>query len=350
MLSPRRCSLASTLGRSINLTAHAQRRWSSSGARTNLYAQGHGHEPLTAVYNEQAPQKGIHLYHFAMSICSQKVRMALEEASVPWVSHDVLLPIGEQYHPDYVRLNSRCVVPTLVVDGRVTTDSANIMRYVLSHAVELGGRKIAPHDKAEQDRIDEQSRFVDGLFMEPLTFGNYSARRPSALFRWLYDGRDRYSLAPAALAAKIAQHADDQYLVAAYEGKLQINRGTAPTSLDAARLTALVADADAACARLDAELGDSPFRDGGWLCSADFSLADLHWAAALARFEHLGLPFFTSERAHLCAYAAKLRARPSVVRGLAAYAHAGEGSRPWWFARSVVLPIAAAKLRRRIGI
>jgi hypothetical protein len=38
--------------------------------------------------------KGLHLYHFALSNCSQRVRIALEEKGLEWISRHVglLLP------------------------------------------------------------------------------------------------------------------------------------------------------------------------------------------------------------------------------------------------------------------
>jgi glutathione S-transferase len=33
--------------------------------------------------------KGLHLYHFSMSNCSQKARLCLEEKRLQWISHPV---------------------------------------------------------------------------------------------------------------------------------------------------------------------------------------------------------------------------------------------------------------------
>jgi ganglioside-induced differentiation-associated protein 1 len=33
--------------------------------------------------------KGLHLYHFSMSNCSQKARLCLEEKGLQWTSHPV---------------------------------------------------------------------------------------------------------------------------------------------------------------------------------------------------------------------------------------------------------------------
>ena len=56
----------------------------------------------------------IALYHNDMSVCAQKVRMALAEKQLPWESHHLDLRAGDQQKPEYVKLNPNAVVPTLV--------------------------------------------------------------------------------------------------------------------------------------------------------------------------------------------------------------------------------------------
>jgi glutathione S-transferase len=72
----------------------------------------------------------IELYHFAISTCSQKVRLVLAEKSLEFVSHEVDLMAGRQHDPAYVKLNPKHVVPTLVHDGHVLVESSLIVRYL----------------------------------------------------------------------------------------------------------------------------------------------------------------------------------------------------------------------------
>ena len=74
--------------------------------------------PLTDAPCPWAPQQGLHLYHFPLSLDSQKVRQGLDELGLQWQSHVILLSAQQQFSPSYVRLNSRCVVPTLVLNGK----------------------------------------------------------------------------------------------------------------------------------------------------------------------------------------------------------------------------------------
>ena len=72
----------------------------------------------------------IELYHNAFSTCSQKVRLVLAEKGLDFVSHEIDLIGGGQHHPDYVKLNPKHVVPTLVHDGRVLVESSLIIKYL----------------------------------------------------------------------------------------------------------------------------------------------------------------------------------------------------------------------------
>lgn len=74
--------------------------------------------------------KGLHLYHFSMSNCSQRVRLTLAEKGLSWTSHHVDLPAGEHLTPVYREIHPKGVVPALVDDGRVVIESNDIIAYL----------------------------------------------------------------------------------------------------------------------------------------------------------------------------------------------------------------------------
>ena len=74
--------------------------------------------------------KGLHLFHFVLSNCSQRVRLALAEKGVPWTSHHLDLSKNEHVTADYQAINPKGVVPTLVHDGVVVTESNDILWYL----------------------------------------------------------------------------------------------------------------------------------------------------------------------------------------------------------------------------
>ena len=79
---------------------------------------------------EAKAMEGVHLFHFHMSNCSQRVRLALDLKGVDWVSHHLDLSVGEHMTPDYLAINPNGVVPTLVHDGAVILESNDIIAYL----------------------------------------------------------------------------------------------------------------------------------------------------------------------------------------------------------------------------
>ncbi len=74
--------------------------------------------------------EGLHLYHFVFSNCSQRVRLALAEKQLSWVSHHLDLTKNEHINSEYQALNPKGVVPTLIYDGEVVVESNDILFYL----------------------------------------------------------------------------------------------------------------------------------------------------------------------------------------------------------------------------
>ncbi len=74
--------------------------------------------------------KGIHLLHFAGSVCSQKTRIFLKLKGIDWKSHHVDLSKGENVTGWFMGINPRGLVPVLVDDGRVIIESNDILEYL----------------------------------------------------------------------------------------------------------------------------------------------------------------------------------------------------------------------------
>ena len=68
--------------------------------------------------------------YFAPGACSLASHCALEEVGVPYETHKLNLAEGDQRKPDYLRLNPRGRVPTLVVDDQVLTENVGILTYL----------------------------------------------------------------------------------------------------------------------------------------------------------------------------------------------------------------------------
>ena len=88
------------------------------------------------------------LYHFNYSIYSQKIRMVLEEKNVSdWESKEVDLFNGGQFDPEYLKLNPKGVVPTLLHNECVMTESTLIIEYLKEIFAET---PLKPADAAER--------------------------------------------------------------------------------------------------------------------------------------------------------------------------------------------------------
>lgn len=70
------------------------------------------------------------LYNAGTSVCSVKVRLGLAEKDLAWEDVLLTLPKGDQFNPEYLKLNPNGVVPTLVHDGLVITESSLILEYI----------------------------------------------------------------------------------------------------------------------------------------------------------------------------------------------------------------------------
>jgi glutathione S-transferase len=100
----------------------------------------------------------VELYHNALSTCSQKVRLVLDEKSIEFDSHDVDLVSGAQHDSDYVKLNPKHVVPTLLHDGHVLCESTLINEYI---ADAFDGARVTPTEPAALHAMRMWTKRVD---------------------------------------------------------------------------------------------------------------------------------------------------------------------------------------------
>jgi glutathione S-transferase len=89
--------------------------------------------------------KGLHVFHFPFSSCSQKTRIFLNLKGLKWKSHLVDLMANENVQPYYMGINPRGLVPTLVDDGDVHIESNDILTHLEQKYEEP---VLIPQDKA----------------------------------------------------------------------------------------------------------------------------------------------------------------------------------------------------------
>ena len=104
----------------------------------------------------------LELYQFGNSVCAQKVRITMVEKGLDWETREVNLFISEQYSPEYLKINPKGVVPTLVVDGQPIIESTLICEFLDETYPEPS---LMPKDALSRSQMRLWSKAVDeGLF------------------------------------------------------------------------------------------------------------------------------------------------------------------------------------------
>lgn len=105
---------------------------------------------MTTIAHEQE----LELYHYPESLCSQMVRIALAEKGLAWKSHPIFLEEvtlnGDNLSAEYLAINPKGQVPTLVHNGKPVFESYDIIRY-LDRLDPGRGTRLIPADP-EQDK------------------------------------------------------------------------------------------------------------------------------------------------------------------------------------------------------
>lgn len=207
------------------------------------------------------------LYHFAHSTCSQKVRMVLAEKGVEFESREVDLTKGEQHAPDYVRLNPDHVVPTLLADGQVLTESTLICEFIDDRYEGPALRAADPHKRyraaALVHYLDTRlhGKVTGVLTHALLTRATVSQRPPEQIAAYLSAIPDP---AERALRTSLITHGAEAPEI--------------PGAIDA--LAGFFA-------RLERHLADQP-----WLAGDQFGIADATVLPYVSRFKDMALEDF----------------------------------------------------------
>ena len=90
------------------------------------------------------------LKHASTADCAAKVRLVLAEKGLDYVGHLLNLGAGDQFQPDYLKLNPNAVVPTLIHDGNVLIESTVINEYLEDAFPDV---PLRPADAASRARM-----------------------------------------------------------------------------------------------------------------------------------------------------------------------------------------------------
>ncbi len=235
----------------------------------------------------------LYLYHGTTSVCAIKVRLTLAEKSLPWQGEVLALQKGDQFRPDYLKLNPNAVVPTLVHDGKVVIESTIIMEYLEEVFPDVA---LMPRDPHARSQVRLWLRRVDDLHVHTGTLTTATAFR-RYFMRQTPDGRDAY-------VARVRDPAKRQRLARIMEDGL-----AAPDAAEAARRH------DAFIGRMETALAQASYLGG-----AAFTLADIAAIPYVNRCGVLGLTRLWQDRRPLVAdWLARMRQRPSFASAVTAF-------------------------------
>jgi len=231
---------------------------------------------------------GLHLYHAGWSNCSMRVRMTLEEKALPWTSHHLDTRAGEHITPGYFSINPNGLVPTLVHDGEVWIESADIIRYLDDAYPEP---PLTPTDDTQLAKLSEWLSLASDIHVTAVKTYIYSSR-PS--------GKGKKT--PAELERYRSLQTNEELLAF----HTRSSEGEGLTGEDRSNAERLLHDA---FARLDAHLGEHR-----WLACDDFTLADIVWVPLHYTLERAGFRF--ERHANVSSWAVAIAERPSFQEGV----------------------------------
>jgi glutathione S-transferase len=229
----------------------------------------------------------LELYHNVNSVCAQKVRVALAEKGLEYREHLLTLR-GDQFSPDYMKLNPHAVVPTLVHDARTVIESSVIL-YYLDEA--FPNPPLMPQDLHLRARVRQYNKLIDEYVHNSCTILTFATA-----FRPWFAG-----LSAAEIEARLFKSPSKQ--------RAEYKRDVALHGLD----SKYVRDALAHHARL-LRMMDESLATGTWLAGERFSLADAAVIPYVLRLDLLRLNGMWAGKPRIDAWYARMRERPSVKK------------------------------------
>lgn len=102
----------------------------------------------------------LELYHHGSSVCAAKVRWAMVIKGLDFEAHYIDILKGEQFNPDYVKINPKSVVPSLIHDGNIINESTVIMEYL---DLAFPEKKLTPQNPLEYVKTRYWTKILDEL-------------------------------------------------------------------------------------------------------------------------------------------------------------------------------------------
>ena len=237
------------------------------------------------------------LYHHPLSVCSMKVRLALEEKGLAWSGRVIdIVREQEQLDPWYLKLNPNGVIPTLEFNNgatEVVTNSASIIRFIASLPE---GNSLLPTNNRDIQLMDKLIDLADEVDLQILSYARHPSMEKSEK---ILDARINKSLSLA------EQHPElrSSYLVcAARSEKSKTFR------VDTKHIKEIEQKAFESISFAEKQLNGNTF-----LLGDRYTLADVIWTVVLSRLDLLGYStwFDTNSAPKLASYYLRMQQRKS---------------------------------------
>ncbi len=230
------------------------------------------------------------LYHHGSSVCAAKVRFALGEKAIEWQGHYLDILKGDQFDPQYMKLNPKAVVPTLVHDGAVFVESTVINEYIDDAFPET---PLKPPGAAERAAMRVWTKAVDEDIHPACAEVTFSSCHRNIIRRLPQREYDAF------LASTPSQSVTPRW----HERKKEI----VTLGFDAPGLGEKYRLYDGYLGKMETTLADRP-----WLAGATFSLADIAMTPYVNRLDMLGMSeMWTRRRPRVTDWFARIRSRPA---------------------------------------
>ncbi len=233
------------------------------------------------------------LYTARKSICTQKALITLYEKGLEWEQIDVDLFKNEQYSPEYLKLNPKGVVPTLVHDGDVINESTLICEYLDETFPEP---PLTPKRPADRAHMRIWSKFIDeGIFesTREISFSAMFRERMKNMTAGQREGRFANTGNPEKRARFISTYEE---------------------GVESPYVFYAIAHFEKMFKAMENEL--APGAD--WLVANAFSLADINLIPFVARLEYLDLlDVWSADRPAIQRWWSRAKLRPAVAASIA---------------------------------
>lgn len=211
----------------------------------------------------------IEFYDNDMSVCAQKVRLVLAEKDLTYNRVHLNLRAGDQFKPDYLKLNPKAVVPTIVHDGNVVIESTVIISYLEDV---FGEPSLTPNTALHRAKMLQWMILPDAGLHDTCGLTSFALA-----FR-----KQLATLEPDKLEAHYAKMPDEK-------------RRNHVRTLVEQGLNAPGVDAALRHYKRVINSMEQALESATWIAGETYSLADVTMLPYVLRLEHLGLSWFWSE-------------------------------------------------------